>query len=80
MPTFMFRVEFHGDASAGLSAFYDVVNIWCDYGPAEEDVADFTEHMRHALAEWYDVAGVLTEDEWQRREKQLKEAYSERNP
>ncbi len=60
-----FIVDFPGESAAGLNPFTDEIEINIksgDPGAPEE----FTEHMKQALKEYYDGAGVFTEQEYQK--------------
>jgi hypothetical protein len=54
-----FAVEFDGELGAGLRPFSDEVAVMVRDGFAdEEQEKEFADHMRDAIAEWFDGAHV----------------------
>lgn len=59
--SFQFRIEHLGELGAGIRPFNDTVTITVDSGEPGGDGEgenSFQEHMREALAQWYDGAHV----------------------
>lgn len=52
--TFTFEIKENHDQDAGITFYGDTVSITVHSGDPGGDVADFVEHMRQALADWYD--------------------------
>lgn len=53
-----FNVCFPGEMAAGLSSYTETVTIAVESGDPGGEQGEFAEHMRQALAEWFDGAGV----------------------
>jgi hypothetical protein len=62
-----FHIEDGGEYGAGILPFTDEVEITIVSGDPGGEPGDFQEFMRQALLEWYDGAGVETEQEFKER-------------
>lgn len=60
---YVFEIEHHGEAAAGIHGFSDTVHVIVGSGDPGGDPGEFIECVRAALAEWYDGVTVLTEAE-----------------
>jgi len=58
MKTFKYIVHEHFEPAAGINFYGDEVSITVISGDPGGEPGEFEEHMRQALAEWYDQAGV----------------------
>lgn len=56
----VFDVYNPGDEEAGIFSYSDSVTIEIESGEPGGESGEFAEHMRQALAEWYDGARVWT--------------------
>ena len=68
-----FKIQHGGEIDAGIRAYSDRVIVWCESGDWGGDPGEFEEHMRQAIAEWFDGAGVVWCDpdhleKWEERE------------
>ena len=54
---FIFHVNFHEDRSAGMCSYTNIVTVEVE-AISLEYIGDFQEHMRQAVAEWFDGATV----------------------
>ena len=55
---FIFDVDFHGEQDAGLNSYTDTIAIDVESASPGGEPGEFAEHMRQALAEWFDGASV----------------------
>lgn len=53
-----FDVIHHGDALAGLRHYNDTVTVCVRSGDPGGEDGEFEEHIRQAIAEWFDGAAV----------------------
>lgn len=65
-----FHVISPGEPAAGLPGFTEDITIAVQSGDLADREKEFTEHMRKALADWYDGARVLSANPYPRRRSQ----------
>lgn len=53
-----FYVDFPGERGAGLHSYTDIVRVSVESGDPGGEPNEFADHIRQALAEWYDGASV----------------------
>lgn len=55
---YTYLIEFSGEPAAGLHAYSEKVTIELHSGKPFGEPGEFEGHMRDALSEWFDGAGV----------------------
>lgn len=67
MKTIKFHIDCAPEPAAGLHGYEEDVEVRLEYGLHDEDEEakkDLTEMLRQTLAEFYDGAKVMTQEEW----------------
>lgn len=56
-----FKIHQHHEPAAGIMFYGDTITIEIESGDPGGEKGEFAEHMREALAEWYDVKVEIIE-------------------
>lgn len=64
MKTIKFHIDCAPEPAAGLSGYEENIEVRLEYGLQDEDEGGLTEMLRQTLAEFYDGAKVMTQEEW----------------
>ncbi len=62
-----FYIDFPGEFMAGLHAFNNEIVIEILSGKPGGEPRGFESYIKKCLSEWYDGAGVFTDNEWKKR-------------